>query len=81
MTRDVRTVDADASAIAAGRGRNCSYFTYPRTDVDETLRVTADVDGQTLTHPSKVAFSLQPLHARYCAHYICSTHVTVVDGG
>ena len=58
MTRDVQTVDADASAVAAG----CDHklFAHPQTNADTTLHVTADANDWSQTHLSKVEFSLQP---------------------
>ena len=44
---------------AADASTSFSYITRSRTDVDATLRVTVDADGRTLTHPSKVTFSMQ----------------------
>jgi len=47
-------------------GRIRKLFAHPWTDADATLRVAAEMDGRTLTRPSKVV---------NCAYSACLMNV------
>ena len=58
MTRDGQM---QTRSLSRRFPRACELFVFcaSANGHDATLHVTADVDGQTQMHPSKVAFSLQ----------------------